>query len=195
MSEIQLFEQAFAVTFPTATANQLLGHMQALYGDGFNKKYGEIEQDRMISTVCQVLDGLSPIDLQRGIQRMKSEKWCPSLPEFRTWCILDDWWSPEQAWAKALNFQNDDSQPITTLAKRCLDEVGHILRSESQKAAHKAFIEIYLDYLNRAKKQGRAQIMHVVPKKPNAEVSENRKGIACPPELAAKIQNVGRRAS
>lgn len=195
MSNIQQYQQAFAVDFPVEIADQILGHMQALYGDLFDKKYGEIDSEHLKITVCQVLNGLSPADLQRGIQRMSTEKWCPTLPELRSWCIHDsDWWTAEQAWAKALNFVADDSQAITTLAKRSLDEVQHILKTEGQKAAHRAFVDIYNDYQSRAKKLGRVQVMWVKPKAIAAPQELNEKGTPLPPELAGMRDQIFRRA-
>lgn len=206
MSNIQLFQNAFAVTFSPDEANQLLGHMQALYGDAFNKKYGEIDQERMISMVCQVLDGLGEADLSRGIQRMKTEKWCPSLPEFRMWCLQDhDWWTAEMAWAFALNWKKDNTKPISKLAKRTIGEVSEILNTQGQKAAYKAFIDTYEFNLRQAKLHKRTQVMWI---KPNASNNEEKKqqseqrqaerartGIACPPDLADQIKSIGRRAS
>lgn len=193
MSNIQLFQDAFVVDFPAEIADQVLGRMQALYGEMFDKKYGYINPAELQFTVCTVLNGLKPAELRRGLERMNSEKWCPSLPEFRSWCVHDgDWWTAEQAWAKALNFEADQTNKITTLAKRALDEVRHILKTEGQKAAHFAFRDIYSDYLDKAKKSGRVQVMYVPPVKPVAieHNEKNRKGVPCPPELAAKVKGV-----
>lgn len=193
MSNIQLFQDAFVVDFPAEIADQVLGRMQALYGEMFDKKYGYINPAELQFTVCTVLNGLKPAELRRGLERMNSEKWCPSLPEFRSWCVHDgDWWTAEQAWAKALNFEADPANKITTLAKRALDEVRHILKTEGQKAAHAAFRDIYSDYLDKAKKSGRVQVMYVPPAKPVAieHNEKNRKGVPCPPELAAKVKGV-----
>lgn len=193
MSNIQLFQDAFVVDFPAEIADQVLGRMQALYGEMFDKKYGYINPAELQFTVCTVLNGLKPAELHRGLERMNSEKWCPSLPEFRSWCVHDgDWWTAEQAWAKALNFESDPTNKITTLAKRALDEVRHILKTEGQKAAHFAFRDIYSDYLDKAKKSGRVQVMYVPPVKPVAieHNEKNRKGVPCPPELAAKVKGV-----
>lgn len=197
MSNIQLFQDAFVVDFPAEIADQVLGRMQALYGEMFDKKYGYINPAELQFTVCTVLNGLKPAELHRGLERMNSEKWCPSLPEFRSWCVHDgDWWTAEQAWAKALNFEADPTNKITTLAKRSLDEVRHILKTEGQKAAHAAFRDIYSDYLDKAKKSGRVQVMYVPPAKPVAieHNEKNRKGVPCPPELAAKVKGVFNRA-
>lgn len=196
MSNIQLFQDAFVVDFPAEIADQVLGRMQALYGEMFDKKYGNINPAELQFTVCTVLNGLKPAELRRGLERMNSEKWCPSLPEFRSWCVHDgDWWTAEQAWAKALNFEADPANKITTLAKRALDEVRHILKTEGQKAAHFAFRDIYSDYLDKAKKAGRVQVMYVPPVKPVAieHDERNRKGVPCPPELAAMIKGTIKR--
>ncbi|MCO8069306.1 restriction endonuclease [Acinetobacter lwoffii] len=193
MSNIQLFQDAFVVDFPAEIADQVLGRMQALYGEMFDKKFGNINPAELQFTVCTVLNGLKPAELRRGLERMNSEKWCPSLPEFRSWCVHDgDWWTAEQAWAKALNFEADPTNKITTLAKRALDEVRHILKTEGQKAAHAAFRDIYSDYLDKAKKSGRIQVMYVPPAKSVAieHNEKNRKGVPCPPELAAKVKGV-----
>lgn len=196
MSNISKFQSVFNVNFPPEIADQVLARMQMLYGEAFDKKFGNVDPAQLQFTVCTVLNGLSENDLRRGLERMNSEKWCPSLPEFRSWCVHDgDWWTAEQAWAKALNFEADPSQQITTLAKRSLDEVRHILKTEGQKAAHFAFRDIYSDYLDKAKKSGRVQVMYVPPVKPVAiEYNEkNRKGVPCPPELAAMIKGTIKR--
>jgi len=124
---------------------------------------------------------------------MNSEEWCPNLPKFRSWCEQGgDWWTADQAWAKAMMFESDPLSKITKLAKRSLEEVRHILNAEGQKAAHYAFRDIYQDYLRQAKEKGRVQEMWVKPKEPKAlGFSESgRKGVPCPPELLSKVKSV-----
>lgn len=192
MSDLQLFQDAFAIDFPVEIADQLLGHMQALYGDLFDKKYGEIDPDQLKNTVCKVLNGLNPKDLKRGIDRMNNEKWCPSLPEFRTWCIgSGGWWTVDQAWAKCLNFIDDHSKPITTLAKAALDEVRQVLEIQGQKSAYFSFRDIYLDYLEKAKAQGRVQEFWQVDP---VIVEPKHKGIKRPECLNEQIVTIYRKA-
>ncbi|MCH7307808.1 restriction endonuclease [Acinetobacter sp. NIPH 1852] len=190
MSNISKFQSVFEVDFPVEVADQVLARMQKLYGDAFDKKYGEIAADELQHTACTVLNGLSPNDLRRGLERMNAEKWCPSLPEFRSWCVHDgDWWTAEQAWAKALNFDADKTQKITTLAKQALDEVRHILKTEGQKTAHFAFRDIYNDYLDRAKKSGRVQVMWIKPQQSQTEKTQSHhKRTPIPAELAAQLK-------
>jgi len=193
MFEVQQYNQVFEITFPVEIAQQVLGVMESLYGSEFDRVHGKTDADVLIEKMREVLDGITPQQLQKGLELMKSEKWCPTLPGFRLLCLQDhDWWSAEMAWAKALNFQKGDGQEITTLTKRALDEVKQIISAEGQKSARKAFFDIYTDYLAKAKKQNRTQIMWIAPKALKQEEDKPRKaGIPCPPELAAKIKSLG----
>ena len=195
MSNISKFQSVFNVNFPPEIADQVLARMQMLYGEAFDKKFGDVDPSQLQFTACTVLNGLSENDLRRGLERMNSEKWCPSLPEFRSWCVHDgDWWTAEQAWAKALNFLKDDTQQITTLAKHTLDEVKQIISVEGQKAARRAFLDIYQDYLQRAKNQNCTQVMWIQPKALNKPDSDlNRKGVPLPAELSAQAKLIYRR--
>lgn len=193
MSSIQLFEKAFAVSFPVAVAEMVLDRIGSVYGAEFSKKYVGYSDDELIQLACTVLDGLTPADITRGVLRMNSEEWCPNLPKFRSWCEQGgDWWTADMAWAKAMQFESDPLSEITTLAKRSLDEVRHILNVEGQKSAHYAFKDIYIDYLRRAKGKGRIQELWVRPKEAKAVGFNegNRKGVLCPPELLDKLKGV-----
>ena len=193
MSSIQLFEKAFAVSFPVAVAEMVLDRIGSVYGAEFSKKYAGYSDDELVQLACTVLDGLTPADITRGVLRMNSEEWCPNLPKFRSWCEQGgDWWTADMAWAKAMQFESDPLSEITTLAKRSLDEVRHILNVEGQKSAHYAFKDIYIDYLRRAKEKGRIQELWVRPKEAKAVGFNegNRKGAPCPPELLNKLKGI-----
>lgn len=193
MSSIQLFEKAFAVSFPVAVAEMVLDRIGSVYGAEFSKKYAGYSDDELVQLACTVLDGLTPADITRGVLRMNSEEWCPNLPKFRSWCEQGgDWWTADMAWAKAMQFESDPLSEITTLAKRSLDEVRHILNVEGQKSARYAFKDIYIDYLRRAKEKGRIQELWVRPKEAKAVGFNegNRKGVPCPPELLNKLKGV-----
>ena len=193
MSSIQLFEKAFAVSFPVAVAEMVLDRIGSVYGAEFSKKYAGYSDDELVQLACTVLDGLTPADITRGVLRMNSEEWCPNLPKFRSWCEQGgDWWTADMAWAKAMQFESDPLSEITTLAKRSLDEVRHILNVEGQKSAHYAFKDIYIDYLRRAKEKGRIQELWVRSKEAKAVGFNegNRKGVPCPPELLNKLKGI-----
>lgn len=193
MNEIQLFENAFAVTFPVEVAEMVLNRIGDVYGAEFSKKYAGYTDEELVRLACTVLSGLNHADIARGVLRMNSEEWCPNLPKFRSWCEQGgDWWTADMAWAKAMVFESDPNSKITTLAKRALEEVRHVLNVEGQKSAHFAFKDIYEDYLRRAKEAGRVQEMWVKPKEVKAlGVDEGkRKGVPCPPDLLKKLKGV-----
>lgn len=195
MSNIQVFQDAFAVSFPVEVAEQVLSRIEMIYGAEFQKNYGHLSDQELTDLACTVLDGLTPAELRRGIERMNTEKWCPKLPEFRSWCLsVSDWWTAEMAWAKAMQFEADNSVKITKLAKVALDEVRHILDNENQRSAHFAFKDIYQNYLEKAKKQGKEQEFYVVKKVAQLGNSErNRKGVLCPPHLIKQINKFSKK--
>ncbi|WP_336148597.1 restriction endonuclease [Acinetobacter ursingii] len=162
MNEIQTFQDAFVVDFDPRIADQLLGRMQSLYGTLFENKFGEFDPQELQIMACTVLNGITPQQFKNGIIRMNSEKWCPSLPEFRSWCIDDnEFWTAEQAWAKAIKFTQNPESEISTIAKKSLDDVQQILLVEGQKAAHRAFCDIYSDYLKKERQNQQYQAMWV----------------------------------
>lgn len=201
MNEIQLFENAFAVNFPIDVAEKVLNRIGDVYGAEFSKKYAGYSDEELVQLACTVLSGLTPADIARGVVRMNSEEWCPNLPKFRSWCEQGgEWWTADMAWAKAMQFESDPMAQITTLAKRSLEEVRHVLNVEGQKSAHFAFKDIYMDYLKRAKEAGRVQ--EFWEKKRKSEKTKaltyderNRKGVPCPPELAEKVKGVFKRGN
>lgn len=87
MSNIQLFEQAFAIDFPVEVADMVLQRMSDLYGSAFTKNFEVYADEELRQLACTVLNGLTPTDIARGLARMNSEEWCPkNLPTFRSWC-------------------------------------------------------------------------------------------------------------
>lgn len=169
---------------------QFLTILQVFYGDDFDKKYGKLDENSMIVGVAMVLDGLTAKEYQVGLNRMKTEKWCPTLPEFRSWCVAgSDWWGTEYAWAKALEFLNDKTVKITKLAKASLDKVQNIMHNEGQSNAHKAFREIYEKFLYQAKKEGRVQEFYVPQNMIAEQPIEKRTDVIAMPEILLQAKN------
>lgn len=206
MFDVQKFQQAFEISFPIEIAQQILGLMESLYGSEFERVHGKTDTDLLIENTRLVLDGITPEQLENGIKQMRSERWCPTLPGFRCLCLSSgDWWTAEQAWTFALNWKKDNNKPISMLARRTLGEVSEVFSGQGQKAAYKAFIDTYEYNLKQEKTHKQSQVMWVKPNATNSEEKQklaeqrqnerNRTGIACPPDLAAQIKSIGRRAS
>lgn len=207
MFEVQQYQQALeqTVTFPIEIAQQILGVIEAVFGADFERVHGATDIEVLIETFRVVLDGLTPGQIKNGIKNMRSEKWCPTLSEFRRLCLQDDsWWTAEMAWAMALNWKKDNTKPITTLARKTLFEVSEILTTQGQKAAYKPFIETYEFNLREAKKHNRTQLMWVKPdrinddeKKKQFEEKQKERSRAVSPipaNLAAQVELIYKRA-
>ncbi|EZQ12089.1 hypothetical protein [Acinetobacter sp. Ver3] len=192
--DVALFESAFEVTFPVEIAQRMLAKMEGLFGSEFDRVHGKTDSNLLIELLREALEGITPQQLKSGWDRIRSERWCPTIAGIRDLCLIDDdWWSAELAWVKAMNFEADQNSEITIIAKHSLDDVRQILKVEGQKAAHRAFIEIYKDNVTNAKKSNRVQVMYVNPKKTErtkqlTNDERNRSGVPCPPELLAKVR-------
>ena len=201
MFELQQYNQALetSVTFPIEIAQQILGVLEAVFGADFERVHGATNFDTLIETFRLVLDGLTPGQIQNGIKNMRSEKWCPTLSEFRRLCLQDDsWWTAEMAWAFSLNWKKDNTKPITTLARKSFLEVSEIFATQGQKATYKSFIDTYEFNLRQAKKMNKFQIMWIKPDRTNSDDHQNkfeqnqaeraRVGIPCPSELREQLR-------
>ncbi|WP_151777183.1 hypothetical protein [Acinetobacter brisouii] len=162
MSNIQVFneEQEFkdilAVNFPVQIAEQILEHMEKLFGAEFHAMHQHMGNQELLNLTCAVLSGLKTQDLRRGIDRLNTEKRCPKLSEFRSWCG-SEWFGANEAWAMALTFTNDRKAQITCAAKQALDQVQHIIQTEGLKSAGFAFREIYARTVSDLKELGAVQ--------------------------------------
>ncbi|WP_111860904.1 restriction endonuclease [Acinetobacter sp. CFCC 10889] len=207
MFEVQQYQQALeqTVTFPIEVAQEILGIIESIFGADFERVHGATDEEILIETFRVVLDGLTPGQIKNGIKNMRSEKWCPTLSEFRRLCLQDDsWWTAEMAWAMALNWKKDNSKTITTLTRKTILEVSEILNTQGQKAAYKPFIETYEFNLREAKKQNRTQLMWIKPTRTNndekqkefeqKQVERTRTASPMPANLAAAAELIYKRA-
>lgn len=173
--------------------------MQRRFGSEFNKKYAEYQDDELIMVAAETLAGLTPDQIKNGLDRMRSEQFCPTLPRFRALCEMGFWMTADLAWVQALKFTDNPKTQITVITKQALDDIRHILNVEGQKAAHFAFKSVYEDYIEQAKALGQTQQVWVDPKqegqqkrKQLAYSERNRKGSPIPEELKAQVAQIYR---
>lgn len=76
---------------PIEVADLILAVMQKRYGSEFNKKFDAEFNDKhqLRAAMSEILTGLNQEDIQRGLLRMRHQKYCPSLSVFRELC--EDW--------------------------------------------------------------------------------------------------------
>lgn len=72
--------------FEINDAKRLIAKMQLNYGKKFADQWVGVSPEDLASEMVNQYQGLTQADFVRGIERMKKEKWPPSIPEFRQWC-------------------------------------------------------------------------------------------------------------
>ena len=71
MSNIELYQSALTSSFPELVAAEILGHIEGIFGpEQFAKTYGHLSNQEALQLVCKVLNGLTPLNLKRGIERL-----------------------------------------------------------------------------------------------------------------------------
>ena len=84
--------------FTTEHAARLMNKMKAFYGKKYAEQWGDIPAADIADAMVECLQGLSQEDFKRGYMRMQRSTFCPTIPEFRSWCEPKaDAWLPLKA--------------------------------------------------------------------------------------------------
>ena len=176
MNEVQPFHfgelQAFVASqqaVPLEVGDLVLAMMQKRYGSEFNKKFDSEYSDKhqLRAAMCEILTGLNQEDIQRGLLRMRHQKYCPSLSVFRELC--EDWKGDNEAWADTLTWRKNKKHQITVLTKQAYDAVMEMfIDTDNNNVAARnlesigyAFREVYRSLVDKAKCANQHQEMYV----------------------------------
>lgn len=149
--------------FTTEHAARLMNKMKAFYGKKYAEQWGDIPAADIADAMVECLQGLNQEDFKRGYMRMQRSTFCPTIPEFRSWCEpkTDDWLGSHEAWAIAEKSIGFDGQELTVIwteqmaqaFSRCEDLVK--TGDKYQRAeAKKIFCDAYDRLVTQAKDQG-----------------------------------------
>lgn len=161
--------------------------MQVMYGHKFISQFnGMTDLNRILNIINGALVMLSDEQFQKGMAQLNAKAgsgdFCPTLSDFKTWCMSGSWWTATEAWQRACDYSNMSSHrvaelsrmkleeflmqkdKITTLTKKAWDSVYWLVEQGSMKEAFKQFKSIYETYLAKAQMQGRQQEWYVPPK-------------------------------
>lgn len=149
--------------FTTEHAARLMNKMKAFYGKKYAEQWGDIPAADIADAMVECLQGLNQEDFKRGYMRMQRSTFCPTIPEFRSWCEpkTDDWLGSHEAWAIAEKSIGFDGQELTVIwteqmahaFSRCEDLVK--TGDKYQRAeAKKIFCAAYDRLVTQAKDQG-----------------------------------------
>lgn len=148
--------------FTTEHAARLMNKMKAFYGKKYAEQWGDIPAADIADAMVECLQGLNQEDFKRGYLRMQKSTFCPTIPEFRSWCEpkTDDWLGSHEAWAIAEKSIGFDGQELTVIwteqmaqaFSRCEDLVK--TGDKYQRAeAKKIFCDAYDRLVTQAKDQ------------------------------------------
>lgn len=150
--------------------------MQVMYGHKFISQFnGMTDLNRILNIINGALAMLSDEQFQKGMAQLNAKAgsgdFCPTLSDFKAWCMAGSWWTATEAWQRACDYSNqselellEGKLKVTTLTKKAWDSVYWLVEQGSMKEAFKQFKSIYETYLAKAQMQGRQQEWYVPPK-------------------------------
>lgn len=168
----------FESTFPRKWAEEIISRMQRYYRAKFSATFPVAEgqtaenyEDDLITTACEVFEGLSPNDIKRGLARMKRSTFCPTFPEFAGWCEpkADAWLDAHEAWAIAkdsIEFGTGREMTVvwTEQAAKAFERCSDLVATGDKfqlAEAKKIFVSIYERLVTEAKDQGLKPVYNV----------------------------------
>lgn len=154
--------------------------MQVLYGHKFLSQFnGQTNLERIFAIIEGALSTLSDEQFQKGMAYLNAKAgsgdFCPTLSDFKSWCVSGSWWSVEKAWLAACRFTTIKKiktvevegvsycKDITHEAKLALDQVNHLITDCRMKEAEHLFKTTYKELVAKAQSQGRQQEWYVPP--------------------------------
>lgn len=173
-------------------AMRLISEMRACYGNRFDQQWRSVEPEVLAAKFVQVLQGLSTDQIAAGFKRMLREPWPPTIPEFRLWCEQGGTWlTAEEAWVSALAYNNDPNTAITKQAHEAYIRIRQILDQEHQRAAAKAFKDVYQRIVSDCQASGEQQTNFFAVKiaPPKFEIKE---AVPCPDHILEQMKTAFR---
>lgn len=138
--------------FTIEDAARLTSKMRLNYGKKFADQWAGVDPEELEQEMVDQYQGLTAADFVRGIERMKKEKWPPTVPEFREWCEPEStgWLGANEAWSIARNSIGFNGEELTVVwTSECavaFDAVSEMIRLGDKyqiAEAKKIFTERY----------------------------------------------------
>lgn len=179
--------------FPRAWAMGVIDKMQKYFGARFDNAYpkrnGVSEEQYMedlISTCCEVLDGITADQIKFGMEMAKRSKFCPVFPELREWCeeyVRSSYKPKLAALTNVLSWIGDSSTLITNAEReaynRVYDAFNHMnWASNHEKAkyhAYESFKEVYSEVVKELINRG--ELQSISPEPPKLEIKPKYRAV------------------
>lgn len=111
--------------FGEQDARKLVEDMLLSYGKRFTDQWSGLKKGQVIDKFVQKLSGITFEQFNRGLIRLETSGWPPSVNEFKDWCLGKyEYQSHDEAWLQALTYEKQNrSHEINKFAKQAFDEV------------------------------------------------------------------------
>lgn len=134
-------------------AMRLIKKMRINYGKKFADQWAGVEPSELAEEMVEKYQDLTKQDFIRGLKKMESSTFVPSIPEFKSWCIGDlkaQWLGANEAWNVARSSIDFNGNELTVVwTKECaiaFDSICDMVKLGDKyqiAEAKKVFIERY----------------------------------------------------
>jgi len=145
--------------FGEQDARKLVEDMLLSYGKRFTDQWSGLKKGQVIDKFVQKLSGITFEQFNRGLIRLETSAWPPSVNEFKDWCLGKyEYQSHDEAWLQALTYEKQNrSHEINKFAKQAFDEVvkpyGYL---GSTDTFYKVYSSVYKRIISEAKERNEA---------------------------------------
>ncbi|WP_336171600.1 hypothetical protein [Acinetobacter ursingii] len=184
--------------FTSDDALRLIEEMQTCYGKKYSDQWIGVDDVRIATQMVKMFQGLTAQDFKRGLQRMYQSAFCPTLPEFKQWCLQGSTWLTEhEAWAQAIAYDKSNKTiSVSIFVRDALKEFQQSFSEINPKSDSQAktFKDMYVRIIGEAKRHGLQQKFTEEIKTLETSTSDddNRQCVPCPPELMEQLKGINR---
>ena len=159
------------VKFGYEDAKRVINEMRICYGKKFSDQWSGVTPRELATMMAEKYQDLTPEDLQRGLKKMESSIFVPTIPEFKDWCLGDQraqWLGANEAWNIAKASIGMYGQELTVVwTKECaiaFDAVSEQVKTGDKfqlAEAKKVFIERYERMVAESLERNEKPLYHV----------------------------------
>lgn len=159
------------IKFGIEDAKRVITEMRLCYGKKFSDQWIGVDPMDLANKMVQMFSDLNPNDLAKGFQKMQTHAWCPTLPEFKSWCLGDlraQWLGANEAWNIARGSIDFNGYELTVVwTKECaiaFDAVSSMVRLGDKyqiAEAKKVFVEQYERMVSESLESGEKPVYMV----------------------------------
>ena len=168
--------------FSELDARKLVEDMLLMYGKKFTDQWSGLKKGQVIEKFVEKLSGLTYEQFLRGLKRLDTAEWPPSIPEFKNWCKgVYEYQTPDEAWLQALHYEKSNRVCcINRIAKDAFYAVvGPYGSLKPTDTVHNVYCSVYKRLITEAKERNEAdEVYEAVEQLGNTKTDENHNPVS-----------------